>query len=81
MVIITSAMVFFITFNFIIILLCIFIYLTAPGSSLSKRDLFFFFSSCCMWNLQLPDQGSNLGLLHWELGVLVTGPPGKSLNS
>ena len=22
-----------------------------------------------------PDQGSNLGPLHWELGVLATGPP------
>ena len=27
-----------------------------------------------------PDQGSNLGPLNWELGVLVTGPPGKSLS-
>ena len=25
-----------------------------------------------------PDQGSNLGPLHWECGVLATGPPGKS---
>ena len=24
------------------------------------------------------DQGSNLGPLHWELGVLATGPSGKS---
>ena len=27
--------------------------------------------------IQLPDQGSNLGPLHWELRVLATGPPGK----
>ena len=33
--------------------------------------------SCSMWDL-VPDQGSNLGPLHWELGVLATGPPGKS---
>ena len=26
-----------------------------------------------------PDQGLNPGPLHWELGVLATGPPGKSL--
>ena len=24
-----------------------------------------------------PDQGLNLGLLHWEHGVLATGPPRK----
>ena len=29
--------------------------------------------------IQFPDQGSNLGPLHWERGVLPTGPPGKSL--
>ena len=26
----------------------------------------------------VPDQGLNSGPLHWEPGVLVTGPPGKS---
>ena len=31
--------------------------------------------------IQFPDQGSNPGLLCWERGVLVTGPPGKSLHS
>ena len=30
-----------------------------------------------MWDL-VPDQGWNLGPLHWELGVLATGAPGKS---
>ena len=27
---------------------------------------------------QFPGQGLNLGPLHWERGVLATGPPGKS---
>ena len=31
------------------------------------------------YGIQFPDQGSNLGTLHWESGVLATGPPGKSL--
>ena len=34
--------------------------------------------SCSMWDL-VPDQGSNP--LHWERGVLTTGPPGKPLPS
>ena len=29
--------------------------------------------------ISLPDQGSNLGPLHWEQSVLATGLPGKSL--
>jgi len=29
---------------------------------------------------QFPAQGSNPGPLHRELGVLATGPPGKSPN-
>ena len=33
---------------------------------------------CSRWDL-FPDQGSYLGPLHWEHGVLATGPPGKSL--
>ena len=28
--------------------------------------------------IQFPDQGANPGPLHWEHGVLATGPPGKS---
>ena len=28
--------------------------------------------------IQFSDQGSNLGPLHWECGVLATGPRGKS---
>ena len=31
--------------------------------------------------MEFPDQESNPGSLHWECGVLVTEPPGKSLNS
>ena len=30
-----------------------------------------------MWDLVLGSE-SNPGPLHWELGVLATGPPGKS---
>ena len=39
--------------------------------------IFFFFLvvACEIW---FPDQGSNPGPLHWERGVLATGPPGKS---
>ena len=33
-------------------------------------------AACGIW---FPDQGLNPGPLHWELGVLSTGPPGKSL--
>ena len=29
--------------------------------------------------IEFPDQGWNVGPLHWKLGVLATGPPGKSL--
>ena len=32
--------------------------------------------SCSMWDL-FPDQGCNPGPLHWEHGILATGPPGK----
>ena len=63
----------------------IFIYLALLG--LSTQDL-----RCHMWDLlvvacrifvaacevQFPDQGQNTGPLHWEHGVLTTGPPGKS---
>ena len=31
------------------------------------------------YGIQFPDQGSNPGPLHWERGILTTGPPGKSL--
>ena len=45
----------------------IFIYLTALGLS----------AACGIW---FPDQGWNLGSLHWEYGVLATGPTGKCLS-
>ena len=35
--------------------------------------------SCGMQGL-VPDQGMNLGTLHWEHGVLATGPPVKTPN-
>ena len=34
--------------------------------------------SCGMW-IQFPDQGWKPGSLHWELGILATGPPGRCL--
>ena len=44
------------------------------GLSCSMWDLFFFFK---LWRvIWFPGQGSNPGPLHWELGVLGTGPPG-----
>ena len=33
---------------------------------------------CVACEVLFPDQGSNLGTLHWEHGMLVTGPAGKS---
>ena len=58
------------TFSFIIfkrelMFKIFFIYLAVPGLS------------CGTWDL-VPDQGSNPDPLHWEHGVLATGPPGKS---
>ena len=38
--------------------------------------LFLALAAAC--EIKFPDQGSTLGALHWELGVLATGPPGKS---
>ena len=32
------------------------------------------------WGILFPDQRLNPSLLHWESGVLATGPPGKSLS-
>ena len=32
------------------------------------------------YGILFPDQGSNLGPLHWELRVLTTGPAEKSLD-
>lgn len=57
-------------------------------ASSSPQDFFFFFNvfilaaphllvSAC--RIQFPSHGSILGPLHWDLGVLPTRPPGKSL--
>ena len=34
--------------------------------------------ACGMWYLSFPDQGLTPQLLHWKLGILTTGWPGKS---
>ena len=39
------------------------------------------FSMLSRFIIALSDQGSNLGPLHWERGVLASGPPGKSPGS
>ena len=59
----------------------LFIYnLAASGLSCGKRNLLvvaceLLVAAC---GILFPDQGSNPGPLHWERGVLATGPPGKS---
>ena len=61
----------------------IFIYLTAPGqiNKISACGIFVvaceFLAEAC--RSLLPDQGLNLGLLHWEHRVLAIGPPDKFL--
>ena len=50
------------------------IYLAVLGLNCSKQNLLVV--EC---GIYFPDQGSNLGPLHWEPVVLTTGPPGKSL--
>ena len=37
------------------------------------------FFSVAACGISFPDQGSNPGPMHWQLGVLATEPPGKSL--
>ena len=49
-------------------------YLAVLGLNCSKQNLLVV--EC---GIYFPDQGSNLGPLHWEPVVLTTGPPGKSL--
>ena len=57
--------------------------MAAPGLSCSTQDLFFFFFQLCHMNslwqcgIWFHEQKSNPGPLHWEGGILVTGPPGK----
>ena len=61
----------------------ILIYWAAPGLSCGTQDIQSWLwhagsllIACGIW---FPDQGSNLGPLHWEHRVLVTGLPGKSM--
>ena len=49
--------------------------LERTGSVVAEHRL-----SCNMWDLSSLTRESNLGPLHWESGVLTTGPPGKSLD-
>ena len=61
----------------------IFIYLTAPGQ-INKIPACGIFVVACEFLAEacrslLPDQGLNLGLLHWEHRVLAIGPPDKFL--
>ena len=50
--------------------------LSAPSLSRGMQDLLV---ATCMWDL-VPPPGTEPGPLHWEHGVLPTGPPGKSLD-
>ena len=52
------------------------------GSQLWHTGSPIFVGACGIFAAQgiwFPDQGLSLGPLHWEHGVLATGPPGKSL--
>jgi len=42
------------------------------------KFIWLFWSLVATCRIKFPDQGLNLGPLHWEPGVLTTGPPGKS---
>ena len=68
------------TFLYPVIFKNCFIYLAASGLSGSMQDLLIpaceLLVAAC--GIQFPDQELNLGPLHWELGILATGPPGKS---
>ena len=50
----------------------IFIYLAVPSLSCGMQDL-----SVATCGIQFPDQGSHPGRLHWQRGVLATGPLGN----
>ena len=62
-----------------------------PPSSLENNNFYCFIKKIffvSIWlcqvlvmtcRIKFPDQGSNLGPLPWELGILTTGPPEKSL--
>ena len=48
------------------------------GSLVEAFQIFFFFFKAVSCGIYFPDQGSNLGPLHWECGVFTTGPAAKS---
>ena len=56
-------------------------YFKSKGKLLFKKCLFIYFSaaglSCSIWDL-VPRPGIESGPLHWERGILATGPPRKS---
>ena len=57
--------------------------LTWQSFSSSFLKIFIYLLGCpyvlaAPWGFLFPDQGSYLGPLQWEHGVLATGPPGKS---
>ena len=70
-------------FDFILKYFLIFIYLIAPGLTCGTWNLrsacgIFFFFSVAAYRLYFTDPGLNPGPLHWEYGVLTTGPSRKS---
>ena len=60
----------------------LFIYLAPPRLSCGMQALLV--AACellvAACRIYFPDQGSNPGRVHWEHGVLATGPQGKSLH-
>ena len=57
----------------------IFIYLIVLGRSCSVRGPWDLLVLAAAHEVLFPDQGLNLGPLHWERGVLATGPPSPYL--
>ena len=60
-------------------------YVSSRGRLLLSLNLFIFIWLCQVLAVAcgslFSSQGLNLGPLHWEHGVLTTGPPGKSCHS
>ena len=58
------------------------IYLAALSLTCGTQDLASSVAVCKLLvvtcGIQFPAKGLNPGLLHWEQGILATGPPGKS---
>ena len=55
------------------------IYLAARGQLAGSLVQYLNTVEAC--RTRFPDQGLNLGPLHWEHGILASGPPGKSPKS